>query len=283
MDEITLKGYAKINLTLDVTGRRENGYHDVKMLMQNIDLYDNVKVKLTDKGITIKSNAGYIPLNNKNIAYKAAELFFNETGIEKGCDIYIEKNIPVSAGLAGGSVNGACVLKALNTLTKANLSDEKLREMGLKIGADVPYCLSGKTALAEGLGEILTPVTPLKKAVICLAKPDYSVNTAQVYKDFDSLKNVMHPDTKGAIDAIDRGDIKELGKKLYNVLEEVTGKKYSVIGQIKGIMYDFGSIGAVMSGSGPTVFGFFENEKDALKASEEIKKLCSFVTVTTTL
>lgn len=283
MDNITLKGYAKINLTLDVTGIRDNGYHDVKMIMQNIDLYDNVTIKLTDEEIVIKSNADYIPSGKKNIAYRAAELFFEETGIKKGCEIYIEKNIPVAAGLAGGSVDGACVLKGLNILTNAGLSDEKLAEIGLKLGADVPYCLLGKTALAEGLGEKLTEIAPLKKTIICLAKPDYSVNTASVYKEFDNIKNVMHPDTDGALDAIKKGDIRQLGKRLYNVLEEVTGQKYSVIGQIKGIMYDHGSIGAVMSGSGPSVFGFFENEEDALSASKEIKKLCSFATVTTTL
>ena len=283
MDTITVNAHAKINITLDVTGRRENGYHDVKMIMQMIDIYDRVTVSLKDEGISLKNSVEFLPVDSRNLAYRACELFLKETNIKTGADIYIEKNIPVSAGLAGGSSDAAAVLEALNVLTKANLSTKKLMEIGLNLGADVPYCLFKKTALAEGLGEKLTEIAPLKKSIVCLAKPDYNVNTASVYKEYDLKKNTMHPDTEGAIRAIENNDLKLLGKRMYNVLEEVTGEKYSVIGKIKSIMYDNGSVGAMMSGSGPSVFGFFEDEICARKAKAEIEKLCSFCTVTHTI
>ncbi len=283
MDTITVNAHAKINITLDVTGRRENGYHDVKMIMQMIDIYDRVTVSLKDEGISLKNSVEFLPVDSRNLAYRACELFLKETNIKTGADIYIEKNIPVSAGLAGGSSDAAAVLEAMNVLTKANLSTKKLMEIGLNLGADVPYCLFKKTALAEGLGEKLTEIAPLRKSIVCLAKPDYNVNTASVYKEYDLKKNTMHPDTEGAIRAIENNDLKLLGKRMYNVLEEVTGEKYSVIGKIKSIMYDNGSVGAMMSGSGPSVFGFFEDEICARKAKAEIEKLCSFCTVTHTI
>ena len=283
MDTITVNAHAKINITLDVTGRRENGYHDVKMIMQMIDIYDRVTVSLKDEGISLKNSVEFLPVDSRNLAYRACELFLKETNIKTGADIYIEKNIPVSAGLAGGSSDAAAVLEAMNVLTKANLSTKKLMEIGLNLGADVPYCLFKKTALAEGLGEKITEIAPLKKSIVCLAKPDYNVNTASVYKEYDLKKNTMHPDTEGAIRAIENNDLKLLGKRMYNVLEEVTGEKYSVIGKIKSIMYDNGSVGAMMSGSGPSVFGFFEDEICARKAKAEIEKLCSFCTVTHTI
>ena len=283
MNTVTVNAYAKINLTLDVVGRRENGYHDVRMIMQSLELCDKVTVTLKSDGISLKNSVPYLPVGEKNLAWRACSLFFEETGIKGGADIYIEKNIPVSAGLAGGSSDAAAVLEALNALTGTPLTLEKLMEIGLKLGADVPFCLFKKTALAEGLGEKLTSLKPLEKSIICLAKPDYSVNTASVYKEYDSKRNYMHPDTEGAIEAIADNDLKLLGKRMYNVLEEVTGEKYSVIGEIKSIMYDNGSVGAMMSGSGPSVFGFFENEADAVRAKEEIHKLCSFCTVTKTL
>jgi 4-diphosphocytidyl-2-C-methyl-D-erythritol kinase len=283
MKEIILSANAKINITLDVVGRRENGYHDVKMIMQSLEYADKVKVELAEKGIDLKCSVDYLPLDDKNLAYKAAKFFLEETGIKTGVKIFIEKNIPVAAGLAGGSTDAAAVLKALNVLTNANLSIEKLMEIGLMLGADVPYCILGKTALAEGLGEILTVLPPLKESIVCLAKPSYSVNTGQVYKEIDQKKNLLHPDTEGAIKAIEMGDNKLLGQRMYNCLEEVTGDKYSVIGKIKSIMYDHNSYGAMMSGSGPSVFGFFENMEDAQKAQKEIKKICEFCVITKTI
>ncbi len=283
MKTVTVNAHAKINITLDVTGRRENGYHDVKMIMQMLDICDKVTVSLRESGISLSNSVKFLPVDSKNLAYRACELFLEETGIKSGADIYIEKNIPVSAGLAGGSSDAAAVLEAMNVLTEANLPLERLMEIGLKLGADVPYCLFKKTALAEGLGEKLTPISPLKKSIVCLAKPDYNVNTASVYKEYDLKKNTMHPDTEGAIFAIENNDLKLLGKRMYNVLEEVTGEKYSVIGKIKSIMYDNGSVGAMMSGSGPSVFGFFEDSLSAFRAKEEIEKLCSFCVVTQTI
>jgi len=283
MKSVTLNAYAKINITLDVLGKRENGYHDVRMIMQMLQLCDKVTVTLKDKGITLKNNVNFLPGDNRNLAYRACELFFRQTGINMGADVYIEKNIPVSAGLAGGSSDAAATLEALNILTGADLPMGKLMEMGITLGADVPYCILKKTALAEGTGEKLTVLPQLKESVVCLAKPDYNINTASVYKELDSKKNTMHPDTEGAISAIEKKDLRLLGKRMYNVLEEVTGEKLSIIGKIKSIMYDNGSVGAMMSGSGPSVFGFFEEEQSAQNACEEIKKLCSFCKVTKTL
>lgn len=262
------RSYAKINLTLDVLSRRENGYHDIKMIMQTLSLFDLIITDKTDSGITISTNLRYLPVGDKNIAYKAADAFYRETGICGGAKIIIRKNIPVSAGLAGGSGNCAAVLTSLNMLHGNVLSREKLYEIGASLGADVPYCFSGGTQLAEGVGEILSPLPSMPDAYILLVKPPVNVSTGAVYQEIDSAPIEIRPDTDGMIDALSSGSAKAVADKLCNVMESVTERMYPVIGGIKTKMIMNGALGAVMSGSGPTVFGIFDDFK-AAKASAD--------------
>lgn len=285
MDKMVVKTHPKINISLDVLSKRPDGYHEVKMVMQSLAIYDSVSIELTNDGeISMGTNVKYIPNDKSNIAYKAAALFIDYFNIKKtGVKMFIEKNIPVAAGMAGGSCNAAGVLKALNSLTGINCDEKTLMEIGVKIGADVPYCIYGKTALAEGLGEILTPLKQFPETVVCLAKPDVSVSTAEIFKSLDAKKIDAHPDTKGIISAIEAGDIYSVSRRMYNVLETVTAKKLPIINELKGIMLDYGAIGTIMTGSGPTVFGLFENEIQAKKAAEELSKYVSYTCVTKTI
>lgn len=285
LDKMIVKTHPKINISLDVLSKRTDGYHELKMIMQSLAICDLVSIELTNSGeIEVGTNVKYLPNDKSNIAYKAAALFIDYFNIKNtGVKIFIEKNIPVAAGMAGGSSNAAGVLNALNQMTGINCDLKTLMEIGVKAGADVPYCIYGKTALAEGIGEILTPVKQFPETVICLAKPDVSVSTAEVFKSLDAKKLTEHPDTKGIIEAIENGDIYSVSRRMYNVLETVTAKKYPIINELKGIMLDNGALGTLMTGSGPTVFGLFEDEKQAQNASEELKKHVSYTCVTKTL
>ena len=231
LDKLIVKTHPKINISLDVLSKRPDGYHEVRMLMQSLAIYDSVSIELTNDGkISVGTNVSYLPNDKSNIAYKAAAFFIDYFNIKNtGVKIFIEKNIPVAAGMAGGSTNAAGVLKALNTLTGINCDEKTLMEIGVKIGADVPYCIYGKTALAEGLGEILTPVKQFPETVVCLAKPDASVSTAEIFKTLNAKKIEAHPDTKGIISAIEAGDVYSVSKRMYNVLESVTVKKLPII------------------------------------------------------
>lgn len=273
MKEITLKSRAKINITLDVTSKREDGYHLVKMIMQTIDLADDVTVRTGVGGnISIKNNLPYLPRDNRNLAYRAAELFFSHTGLgNDGVFINIHKRIPVAAGLAGGSTNGAAVLKALNTLYNTNLSIETLMDIGLKLGADVPYCICGGTMLAEGIGEILTKLSPMPECTVVLCKPPFSVSTAMVYSKLNCAKLQERPDTAGVIYALATNDYSGIVHRMYNVMEDVTGGMHREIGEIKKVLLDCGADGAVMSGSGPSTFGLFSNQENAQKAYSMLK------------
>lgn len=262
------KSYAKINLSLDVLGKLENGYHEVEMVMQTLSLFDLIIVDKLQHGIKLKTNLKFLPSDNRNIAYKAAELFFRETGIEGGCKILIHKNIPVAAGLAGGSGNAAAVLCALNLLYNAKLSDSQLMEMGLSLGADVPYCIMGGTKLAKGIGEVINDLPQLKKAPVLLVKPDEGVSTAEIYHAIDYAENITHPDTSAIIDAISKNDISALAKNMGNIMETVTGEKISEIVDIKEKMLSLGALGSIMSGSGPTVFGIFPDIETAKTAHD---------------
>lgn len=253
------RSYAKINLTLDVLGKRPNGYHDVEMIMQTVSLFDLVLVDKTYNNITISTNLKYLPTNEKNIAYKAAQMFFKRTGARGGVRIMIHKNIPVAAGLAGGSGNGAAVLHTMNMLFNTGLSDDELCRMGAELGADIPYCLSGGTQLAQGIGEILTPLPPIPKTTVLIVKPPINVSTASIYEQIDSAPIEKRPDTGKIIKALKDGDIYSVSQNLCNVMESVTQKIHPVIGGIKTKMLINGAIGAVMSGSGPSVFGFFDD------------------------
>ena len=262
------KSYAKVNLTLDVLGKLENGYHEVRMVMQPLNLFDLILVKKAPAGIIIKTNNPVLPCDNKNIAYKAAELFFEETEIRGGVSINIKKNIPIAAGLAGGSGNAAAVLCSLNLLYNADLTEEKLLEMGLKLGADVPYCINNVTSLAEGIGEKLTTLSQIPGVPVVLVTPPVSISTDEIYKRIDSAENLANIDTDGMISAIKDSDIKKIGDKLLNVMEIVTIKDCPEIADIKAKMLEFGALGSVMSGSGPSVFGIFPDNKSAKQAAD---------------
>lgn len=278
--QIKVNAYAKINLLLDIINKRNDGYHDLFMIMQSINLYDTVTVTETKtRKITITCNIDDIPLDEHNIAYKAAAQFFKDTKIKnKGINIDIVKRIPHAAGMAGGSADGAGVLVALNKLTGADLSIDELCKIGVKIGADVPFCIKGGTLLAQGIGDILNKVKPLRKCFILIAKPDCSVNTAYAYRRFDECGKAHTPDKLGMLYAMQSRDLKSIAKKMENVFEQFIAVDNKV--EIKSIMRNHNALGVCMSGSGPTVFGIFENKEDANNALNEIKPLVKDIAVT---
>lgn len=272
MRQIELKALAKINLGLDVLGRRENGYHDVRMVMQSIYLYDDVKIERTKKpGIEIKTNLYFLPVGENNIAYKAAALLLEEFRIEEGVIITLDKHIPVAAGMAGGSSNAAAVLFGMNRIFGLGLSQKGLMARGIKLGADVPYCIMRGTVLAEGIGEELTELPPMPKCTVLIAKPPISVSTKTVYEALDARKGLNHPDINRLIEGLETGNLPYIASAMGNVLEEVTIPLHPVIEDIKNEMKTAGALNAMMSGSGPTVFGLFENKTQARKAQEKIR------------
>lgn len=273
MNSIDLKSRAKVNLSIDVLGKREDGYHLVEMIMQTIDLYDKLKItEIEENSILIKSNSLDIPLNEDNIMYKAVKLLKNQFNIEKGIEISIEKNIPVAAGMAGGSSNAAAVLVGLNKLWNLGLSENELKDIGLKLGADVPFCITGGSAIAEGIGEKLTNIKGLPEDLnILVCKPNIFVSTKEVYQSLNMDKVKRRPQNKELIDALQKEDVKFISENMVNVLEEVTSLKYSEIGQIEDIMIKNKALGSMMSGSGPTVFGLFDNKDCAIKAKEDLQ------------
>lgn len=278
--QIKVNAYAKINLLLDIINKRNDGYHDLFMIMQSINLYDTVTVTETKtRKITITCNIDDIPLDEHNIAYKAAAQFFKDTKIKnKGINIDIVKRIPHAAGMAGGSADGAGVLVALNELTGADLSIDEFCKIGVKIGADVPFCIKGGTLLAQGIGDVLNKVKPLRKCFILIAKPDCSVNTAYAYRQFDECGKAHTPDKLGMLYAMQSRDLKSIAEKMENVFEQFIAVDNKV--EIKSIMRNHNALGVCMSGSGPTVFGIFENKEDANNALNEIKPLVKDIAVT---
>lgn len=273
MDKLELKALAKINLGLDVLGRRENGYHDVRMVMQTIHLYDDVILEKTkEQGIHLETNLSYLPVDENNIAYKAAKLLQDEFGIAEGIHIQLKKYIPVAAGMAGGSTNAAAVLFGMNRLYGLGLTEQQLKDRGVKLGADVPYCIMRGTVLAEGIGEILTPLPPMPKCYVLIAKPGISVSTKIVYEKFDALQDVEHPDIDRLMLGLENGNLAEVAASMGNVLEGVTIGLYPVIENIKQVMKQEGALNAMMSGSGPTVFGIFEDRRTAKKAYDVLKE-----------
>lgn len=274
MDSIDVKALAKINIGLDVTGIREDGYHEVRMIMQTVNLFDKLTIKKVEDGtVSMKTNLRYLPVDDDNLCIKAAKLLINEFNIKQGVEIQLEKHIPVAAGMAGGSTDGAAVLFAMNRLFNLGLSQKDLMERGVKLGADVPYCVMRGTALAEGIGEVLSPLPPMIKCPVLIAKPGISVSTKQVYEALDSkFDTVTHPDIDQLIADIEAKDLHALCSHMGNVLEEVTIPMHPIISDIKQNMLENGAVGAMMSGSGPTVFGFFEDNKTARKAKEALTK-----------
>ena len=274
MKQIELKALAKINLGLDVLGRRENGYHDVRMIMQSVYLYDDVVIVRKDlPGIEVETNLHFLPTDENNIAYKAAAMLMEEFKLPGGVRIVLNKHIPVAAGMAGGSSNAAAVLFGMNKMFRLGLSQRSLMERGVRLGADVPYCIMRGTALSEGIGEILTPLPPMPQCRVLIAKPAVSVSTKHVYESLNlpSLGAEAHPDIDAMRAAIEKKDLSGIVSQLGNVLETVTIPENPVIQTLKDKMMEMGADGSLMSGSGPTVFGLFTNQAAAQAAYEELR------------
>lgn len=269
---LKLNAYAKINLTLDVLCKRTDGYHEVSMVMQSIDLADQVTLRAQDGNITVEVNIPALACDHTNLAYKAAALLQEKFQINKGVHITLEKNIPMAAGLAGGSANAAAVLQGLNLLWELGLSQQQLEELGAMLGSDIPFCLRGGTVLASGRGEVLTPLAPVPECYVVLAKPDICVSTATTYKEYCQENVCAHPNNDHVIDALRRQDMPAIIDGLCNVLESVTIKRHPIIADIKQHMLDFGAMNSLMSGSGPTVFGLAPDEQSAQAIYDKLKQ-----------
>lgn len=273
MDEISLKALAKINLGLDVVRRREDGYHEVRMIMQTIHLYDRLDIaKCLEPGIHITSNLSFLPVNENNLIYKAGKMLMDEFGIDSGVTVKLNKRIPVAAGMAGGSTDAAAMLYGMNELFELKLKRSDLMERGVKIGADVPYCILRGTALAEGIGEKLTALSPMVKCPVLIAKPQISVSTKFVYENLKLDENTLHPDIDRLIRDIENKDLQAIAGHMGNVLESVTIPNYPIIAEIKELMRKSGAVNAMMSGSGPTVFGLFADDETAQRAYEDMQR-----------
>ncbi len=272
-NKITKEAHAKINLGLDVLRKREDGYHEVKMIMQTIGLSDTLTFEMTkENDIVIESDSGKLPLDEHNLIYKAARVFFEETGQAFGIKIFLNKRIPIAAGMAGGSTDAAATFLALNEISGQPLSLGKLIEISVKVGADVPYCIMGGTALSEGIGEILTKLPAVLPAHVLIAKPNLDVSTAFVYKNLKIAELESHPDIDGMRQAIESGDLKGVTDRMGNVLETVTIPAYPIIGDMKKTCMENGAVNALMSGSGPTVFAIFDDLKQAKLAADAIRE-----------
>lgn len=272
MDFIKLKARAKINITLDVLRRREDGYHDLSMIMQTINLCDNIFIKKTEnKNIELKSNLNWLPCDGRNLIYRAAEVLKTKYDIKDGIFIELKKNIPVAAGLAGGSTDCAAALVGIRNLFKLPVSNEELMAIGKELGADVPYCIMRGTALAEGIGEKLTQLPPFPNCYVLICKPPINVSTATVFGSLDLSRIEKHPDNDKVIELIKNKDLKGICENMCNVLENVTIANYPIVADIKKYMLDDGAIGSMMSGSGPTVFGFYEDYDTTLNALKHIR------------
>lgn len=279
---ITRKAYAKINLGLDVVRRRDDGYHEVKMIMQTIDLYDILTFSRIPEGIVVTTDKEELPGDESNLVYKAAKLMIDRFGITQGVKIALSKKIPMAAGMAGGSTDAAAVFHGLNEMFALGLPEEELRGLGVRIGADVPYCIMGGTALAEGIGEILGRLPDMPACSILIAKPDIDVSTKFVYENLHADRLQAHPDIDGMAEAIRGNNLQGITSRMENVLETVTVKEYPVIAGIKDYMKRYGAVNALMSGSGPTVFGIFDTERkaEAAYAALEKEKLAKHLFVT---
>ena len=274
MDTIYEKAYAKLNISLDVSKPREDGYHDMVMVMQTVTLCDDITIRLLESGpVTASSNLRYIPGDDRNLAVKAAKLYLKKTGREQlGAKIHIQKRIPVGAGMAGGSSDAAAVLRGLNTVFGNELSRNDLMILAGATGSDVAFCLLGGTALAEGRGEILTPLRPFPACFFVICKPEYSVSTPELFQALDKMKIRVHPDTQGLLEAVKTADLKQICRRMYNVFEDVPDRRMKTIAEIKRKLMNAGAQGAVMTGTGSAVFGVFRDENKAEKAAEGLGK-----------
>lgn len=272
MKEYHIKAYAKINLGLDVVRRLDNGYHEVKMIMQTVNIYDELTFEKTEGEIILTTDSGELPLDENNLIYKAVRLMQDTYGILEGVKVHLQKNIPIAAGMAGGSTDAAAAMIAMKELFALEVTKEELMKLGVKIGADVPYCIMGGTALAEGIGEKLTALTKAPNCYLLVAKPDINVSTKYVYEHLDAQGVKKHPDIDGMIEAIKLGDLQGITKRMENVLETVTIPAHPIIATIKEKMLEAGAENSLMSGSGPTVFGIFTEYEKVQAAYEKIKK-----------
>ena len=273
MESVSLRAMAKINLGLDVVRRREDGYHEVRMVMQTIRIFDRLLIeKRREPGIELECGLRFLPTDDSNLAVRAAKLLSEQCGYDGGFRIVLEKRIPVAAGLAGGSADAAAVLVGVNRLLELNLDAGRLAEAGLKLGADVPYCLMRGTALAEGIGERLTPLPPCPPCSVLIAKPPVSLSTKYVYENLHAETITDHPDIDGLTEAIRKGSLFEMIPCMGNVLERVSTDAYPVIGVLKEQILETGALTALMSGSGPTVFGLYETKEQCDAAKDEIRR-----------
>lgn len=272
-DKTTQRAYAKINIGLDVLRRRADGYHEVKMIMQTVDIYDELVLeRRKEPGIELRMDNSELPSGGDNLICRAADLLFREKKITEGVNISLTKRIPIAAGMAGGSADAAAALRGLNELFDMGYSMKELQALGVGLGADIPYCLAGGTMLSEGIGEILTPLPAPPAAHLVIAKPDINVSTAFVYGNLHADRLAWHPDIDGMIAALQKGDLDGITGRLGNVLETVTVKAHPVIEQIKELLRKQGAENALMSGSGPTVFGIFKEKETAARAAEAVER-----------
>ena len=280
---VTMQAHAKINLGLDVTGRREDGYHLVRMIMQALELHDTLYLEKSDlPGIQLESDAPGLASDKSNLIVRAGELLLENYAPGKGVHIKLEKQIPLAAGLAGGSADAAATLRGINELYKLGISDAELCRLGVRLGADIPYCIMGGTALSEGIGEVLTPLPDLPFCWIVLGKPQEGMSTAEAYRELDAMTDIRHPDIDGQIRALQEGSLAGVAERLGNVLELVTVLHQPEVKTIRNILLEAGAVGARMSGSGPTVFGIFTEEEKALKACSVLKQEPSREVILTT-
>ncbi len=270
MSDLEIKAYAKINLGLDVVRRLENGYHEVKMVMQTVGIYDTLTFSKAESGIVITTDSGELPTDENNLIYKAAKLLLEHCKITGGVRIHLRKQIPIAAGMAGGSTDAAATFKGINQLYDLGCTMAELQQLGVKVGADVPYCIQGGTALSEGIGEILTALPDAPGCLVLVAKPDINVSTKYVYEHLDAAGLTYHPDIDGMVQAIKIGDLQGILNRMENVLETVTIPAHPVIADIKQQMEQMGALKSLMSGSGPTVFGIFTDEKQVRVAFEKL-------------
>lgn len=272
MNTCVRKAYAKINLGLDVLGTLPNGYHEVRMVMQTVDIWDELTFEKTASGIAISTNSEELPTDGDNLIYKAAGLMMEELGIKGGVNIDLCKNIPIAAGMAGGSADAAAAMRGICELYGLQVEDQRLMELGVRIGADVPYCIMGGTALAEGIGERLTELPSPPDCWLVVAKPDINVSTKYVYEHLDAVGDFSHPDIDGMITALKEGSLEGIVKRLGNVLEQVTVEAYPIVDDIKNGLRASGALGTLMSGSGPTVFGIFQDREQADTAALQLER-----------
>lgn len=278
MREIHEKAYAKLNISLDVTGRRADGFHDMVMVMQTVSLCDELHIRLDDSGtVRARSNLSFIPGDERNLAVKAALAYFRATGREsQGAEIVMEKVIPVGAGMAGGSSDAAAVLRGLDSLFGNSLGREGLTELAASVGSDVAFCVAGGTALATGRGEKLMDLPPLPPCSLVICKPEFSISTPELFRKLDQANLRRHPDTVGILNALAQGQLKEVCRRMYNVFEDVDDRRLRTVSEIKSVMLDSGALGSIMTGTGSAVFGIFEQEDRAENAVELLKKDYNF-------